>query len=118
MVRVISVHHFVSQDIHICEDPVAATTAAPDYLLLALPQHVVEVRDLSKGGDVAFSFPTVDQAHQMLHCCHGNSSLYSSGPDCLVVVNVWLKRQTGKSGSTAYTPPFIFSLFQKQRNSD
>lgn len=68
----ISVHHFVSQDIHTCEDPVAATTAAPDYLLLALPQHVVEVRDLSRGGDVVFSFPTVDQAHQMLHCCHGN----------------------------------------------
>jgi hypothetical protein len=71
MVRVISVHHFVSQDIHTCEDPVAATTAAPDYLLLALPQHMVEVRDLSRGGDVVFSFPTVDQAHQMLHCCHG-----------------------------------------------
>lgn len=73
MVRVISVHHFVSQDIHTCEDPVAAATAPPDYLLLALSQHVVEVRDLSKGGDVSFSFPTVDQAQQLLHCCTGNS---------------------------------------------
>jgi len=91
MVRVISVHHFVRQDIHTCEDPVAATTAAPDYLLLALSQHVVEVRDLSKGGDVAFSFPTVDQAHQMLHCCHGNSSLDRTGPDCLVVVGLGAK---------------------------
>jgi len=91
MVRVISVHHFVCQDIHTCEDPVAATTAAPDYLLLALSQHVVEVRDLSKGGDVVFSFPTVDQAHQMLHCCHGNSSLDRTGPDCLVVVDLEAK---------------------------
>ncbi|XP_021913117.1 Hermansky-Pudlak syndrome 3 protein isoform X3 [Zootermopsis nevadensis] len=72
MVRVISVHHFVSQDIHTCEDPVTAATAPPNYLLLALPQHVVEVRDLSKGGGVSFSFPTVDQAQQMLHCCNGN----------------------------------------------
>lgn len=77
MVRVISVHHFVSQDIHTCEDPVAATTASPDYLLLALPQHQVEVRDLSKGGDVTLRFPTVDQARQVLHCCHGNSCFYS-----------------------------------------
>jgi hypothetical protein len=37
----------------------------------------VEVRDLSKGGDVVFNFPTVDQVHQMLHCCHGNGILYS-----------------------------------------
>ncbi|XP_069678464.1 BLOC-2 complex member HPS3 isoform X2 [Periplaneta americana] len=72
MVRVISVHHFVSQDIHTCEDPVAVTTAPPDYLLLALPQHVVEVRDLAKGGSIVFNFPTVDQVHQMLHCCNGN----------------------------------------------
>lgn len=72
MVRVISVHHFVSQDIHTCEDPVAATTASPDYLLLALSQHQVEVRDLSKGGDVTLRFPTVDRARQVLHCCCGN----------------------------------------------
>lgn len=117
MVRVISVHHFVRQDIHTCEDPVAATTAAPNYLLLALPQHVVEVRDLSKGGDVVFSFPTVDQAHQMLHCCHGNSSLDSSGPDCLVVVYLGLKRQTGKRGSTS-SHHLSFSLCFKETHCD
>ena len=33
-------------------------------------------------------------------------------PDCLVV-GVWVKRQAGKRGSTAHTPPSIFCLFGK-----
>ncbi|KAK7788466.1 hypothetical protein R5R35_014523 [Gryllus longicercus] len=72
MVRVMSVHHFVSQDIHTCEDPLAVTTAPPDLLLLALPQHIVDVRDLSKGGTTAFMFPTVDEVQVLVHCCTGN----------------------------------------------
>lgn len=72
MVRVMSVHHFTSQDIHTCEDPLAVTTAPPDLLLIALPQHVVEVRDLSKGSNTTFVFPTVDEVQFMVHCCTGN----------------------------------------------
>uniref|UniRef100_A0A1B6CI50 BLOC-2 complex member HPS3 N-terminal domain-containing protein n=1 Tax=Clastoptera arizonana TaxID=38151 RepID=A0A1B6CI50_9HEMI len=72
MVRVISVHHFDSQAIQTCEDPVAVTTAPPDRLLVALSHHVVEVRDLSDEGKPAFSFPTVDQVCFMLHCATGN----------------------------------------------
>ncbi|XP_063220161.1 BLOC-2 complex member HPS3 [Bacillus rossius redtenbacheri] len=72
MVRVISVHHFASQDIQTCEEPVAVTSAPPNRILVALSQHLVEVRDLAAGGDVIFTFPTVDRVHQMLHCRTGN----------------------------------------------
>jgi hypothetical protein len=71
MVRVISVHHFASQDIHTCEEPLAVTTAPNDRLLLALPQHAIEVRDLRKGGNVSHVFPTVDEVTHMIHCCNG-----------------------------------------------
>lgn len=76
MVRVISVHHFSNQDIHTCEEPLAATTAPPDRLLLAFAQHVIEVRDLAKGGDPIFTFPTVDEVHSMIYCCNGNYILF------------------------------------------
>ncbi|XP_066997400.2 BLOC-2 complex member HPS3 isoform X2 [Anabrus simplex] len=72
MVRVMSVHHFTSQDIHTCEEPLAATTAPPDLLLLALPQHVIEVHNLAKSDRPSFTFPTVDEVHQMVHSCCGN----------------------------------------------
>ncbi|XP_049805068.1 Hermansky-Pudlak syndrome 3 protein homolog [Schistocerca nitens] len=72
MVRVISVHHFANQDIHKCEEPLAVTTAPPDRLLLAQAQHAVEVRGLAEGGDVLFTFPTVDEVRQMVYCCNGD----------------------------------------------
>nr|CAD7400072.1 unnamed protein product [Timema cristinae] len=72
MVRVISIHHFPSQDIQTCEEPVAVATALPNYLLLALPQHVVEVHNLETAGNVVFTFPTVDQVNHMVHCKTGN----------------------------------------------
>lgn len=71
MVRVISVHHFASQDIHTCEEPLAVITAPNDRLLIALPQHAIEVRDLKKGGIPSHTFPTVDEVTHMIHCCNG-----------------------------------------------
>ncbi|BES92022.1 Hermansky-Pudlak syndrome 3 [Nesidiocoris tenuis] len=72
MVRVISVHHFDSQVIKTCEEPLAATSAPPDRILAALPHHVIEVHDLSQRGQASFSFPTVDRVHELQYCLTGN----------------------------------------------
>ena len=64
MVRVLTAHHFASQDIQTCDDPVAVAAVPPDKLLIASADHVVEVRDLSKGGEAVSSFPTVDLVQQ------------------------------------------------------
>lgn len=72
MVRVISVHHFTNQNILTVEQPTACTVAPPDKLLLALMNNCVEVRDLKNEGDVLFSFPSVDEVIQIVHCRNGN----------------------------------------------
>ncbi|XP_034238790.1 Hermansky-Pudlak syndrome 3 protein homolog [Thrips palmi] len=72
MVRVLTAHHFASQDIQTCEDPVAVAAVPPDKLLIASADHVVEVRDLSKGGEAVSTFPTVDLVQHMAYCSTGN----------------------------------------------
>lgn len=71
MVRVISAHHFASQHIQTVEQPTASTVAPPNRLLLALSSHCIEVRDLSSEGDVLFTFPTVDEVTNIIHCLNG-----------------------------------------------
>ncbi|CAB3376857.1 Hypothetical predicted protein [Cloeon dipterum] len=72
MVRVISVHHFVSQEIQPVDEPLAVASATPDKLLVALPIHAVEVRDLRKGALPTHCFPTVDEVRFLTHCTQGN----------------------------------------------
>ncbi|CAH2008089.1 unnamed protein product [Acanthoscelides obtectus] len=72
MVRVISVHHFANQHVQVIEQPTACTVAPPNRLLSALMSNCVEVRDLNNESDVLFSFPTVDEVIQIVHCINGN----------------------------------------------
>ncbi|XP_066255602.1 uncharacterized protein [Euwallacea similis] len=72
MVRVISVHHFATQNVQTVEQPTACTVAPPDRLLLALTSNCIEVRDLRNDSEVQFSFPTVDEAIQIVHCLNGD----------------------------------------------
>ncbi|XP_059478849.1 BLOC-2 complex member HPS3 [Neocloeon triangulifer] len=72
MVRVISVHHFVSQEIQPVDEPLAVASATPDKLLIALPIHAVEVRDLRRGALPTHCFPTVDEVRFLTHCIQGN----------------------------------------------
>ncbi|KAF5284703.1 hypothetical protein FQR65_LT13439 [Abscondita terminalis] len=72
MVRVITVHNFVNQHVQVIEQPTASAVAPPDRLLLALSSHCIEVRDLKFESNLLFSFPTVDQVNQLLHCLNGN----------------------------------------------
>ncbi|XP_044260158.1 Hermansky-Pudlak syndrome 3 protein homolog [Tribolium madens] len=72
MVRVISVHHFAGQNIQTVEQPTACTVAPPDKLLLALTSNCIEVRDLKNESEVLFSFPSVDEVIQIVHCRNGD----------------------------------------------
>ncbi|KAK5638906.1 hypothetical protein RI129_013201 [Pyrocoelia pectoralis] len=72
MVRVITVHNFINQHVQVVEQPTATTVAPPDRLLLALNSHCVEVRDLKCESNLLFTFPTVDQVKQLVHCLNGN----------------------------------------------
>lgn len=72
MVRVISVHHFANQHIQVVEQPTACTVAPPNRLLSALMNNCVEVRDLSNDSEIIFSFPTVDEVVQIVHCLNGD----------------------------------------------
>ncbi|XP_064214386.1 BLOC-2 complex member HPS3 isoform X2 [Tribolium castaneum] len=72
MVRVISVHHFAGQHIQTVEQPTACCVAPPDKLLLALTSNCIEVRDLKNESDVLFTFPSVDEVIQIVHCRNGD----------------------------------------------
>ncbi|CAG9815124.1 unnamed protein product [Phaedon cochleariae] len=72
MVRVISVHHFANQHVQVIEQPTACTVAPPNRLLSALMSNCVEVRDLANESEVMFSFPTVDEVIQIVHCLNGD----------------------------------------------
>lgn len=78
MVRVISVHHFPNQDIQTVEQPTASAIAPPKRLLLALATHCIQVRDLENKCEVLFSFPTVDEVKQIVHCLNGKYHYSSS----------------------------------------
>ena len=65
MVRVISAHHFKSQDVSTCAAPCCSATAG-DLLLLASSLHQVEVRDLARQQQPHHTFPTVDLVTRMV----------------------------------------------------
>lgn len=76
MVRVITVHNFLGQNVTQIEEPMAmctATSQGREMLLLALSTHCVEVWDLMNS-DVKLHtvFPTVDMINQMAHCAKGD----------------------------------------------
>lgn len=76
MVRVITVHNFLGQNVAQIEEPTATCTATShgrEMLLLALPTHCVEVWELMNS-DVKLRtvFPTVDMINQMVHCTKGD----------------------------------------------
>lgn len=72
MVRVIPVHSFLEQKVARIEEPAASCTAG-DFLLLALPSHCVEVRDLTTPDlSIVNTFPTVDLVMQIIHCNKGD----------------------------------------------
>ena len=60
MVRVISVHHFESQDVATVSTPMSSTTTPDNKLLVATENLVVEVRDLKNSGQLTYSFQTID----------------------------------------------------------
>ena len=59
MVKVISVHHFLSQDVATIPGPTAVTLAGQNILLMATENLQVEVRDLKAAGKVSHTFPTI-----------------------------------------------------------
>ncbi|PBC26954.1 Hermansky-Pudlak syndrome [Apis cerana cerana] len=72
MVRVITVHNFLGQNITQIEEPTAsciANASGREMLLLALSTHCIEVWDLMMS-DIKLHtvFPTVDMINQMIHC--------------------------------------------------
>ncbi|GIX99960.1 hermansky-Pudlak syndrome 3 [Caerostris darwini] len=72
MVRVVSCHHFVSQDVFLSENEPTAFCGAQDKLLVSTVQHAVDVHDLDARGNVLHSFPTVDVVKQIIYCESGN----------------------------------------------
>ncbi|XP_014476426.1 PREDICTED: uncharacterized protein LOC106745380 [Dinoponera quadriceps] len=76
MVRVITVHNFLGQNVSQIEEPMAVCTAVSqgrEMLLLALSTHCVEVWDLMNSDvKVHTVFPTVDMINQMAHCVKGD----------------------------------------------
>ena len=53
MVKVISVHHFLSQDVLTISRPLASALAGSNILLLATDNLNVEVRDLKKAAKLS-----------------------------------------------------------------
>ncbi|OAD60979.1 Hermansky-Pudlak syndrome 3 protein like protein [Eufriesea mexicana] len=76
MVRVITVHNFLGQNITQIEEPTAsciANTSGHEMLLLALSTHCVEVWELMISDIKLYTvFPTVDMINQMVHCTKGD----------------------------------------------
>ncbi|KFM72563.1 Hermansky-Pudlak syndrome 3 protein, partial [Stegodyphus mimosarum] len=72
MVRVVSCHHFLSQDVFLSENEPVAFCGAQGKLLVATTQHAVNVHDLDSRGNVLHTFPTVDIVKQIIFCESGN----------------------------------------------
>ena len=77
MVRVISVHHFTSQDVSLVPKPLASAIAncgsgSSLLLLSAENQAAIQVRNLDKCAKLSHSFQTIDQANQIAYSPVGN----------------------------------------------
>ena len=71
MVRVISVHHFTSQDVSSIPKPIASTIAGK-YLLVSTENHQIQVHNLEKSTLLSHSFQTLDKAIEVVHSSIGN----------------------------------------------
>ena len=71
MVRVISVHHFTSQDVSSIPTPIASTIAGK-YLLVSTENHQIQVRNLQKSTLLSHSFQTLDKAIELVYSPVGN----------------------------------------------
>ena len=71
MVRVISVHHFTSQDVSSIPKPIASTIAGK-YLLVSTENHQIQVHNLEKSTLLSHSFQTLDKAIEIVHSTIGN----------------------------------------------
>ena len=72
MVKVISVHHFLSQDVLSISKPLASAMAGSDKLLMATENLQIEVRDLKKAAELSHTIPTMDQVSVIVHSPIGN----------------------------------------------
>ncbi|XP_023218717.1 Hermansky-Pudlak syndrome 3 protein-like [Centruroides sculpturatus] len=72
MVRIISCHHFLSQDVFLSDSEPVALCTAQEKLLVATLHHSIEVRDLDHRGRILHTFPTVDRVKQVIYCDAGN----------------------------------------------
>jgi hypothetical protein len=71
MVRVISVHHFTSQDVSSIPKPIASTIAG-NYLLVSTENHQIQVHNLEKSTLLSHSFQTIDKAIEIVYSPIGN----------------------------------------------
>ena len=71
MVRVISVHHFTSQDVASIPKPIASTIAG-NHLLVSTENHQIQVHNLKKSTLLSHSFQTLDRAIEVVHSPVGN----------------------------------------------
>ena len=71
MVRVISVHHFTSQDVSSIPKPISSTIAG-DYLLVSTENHQIQVHNLQKSTLLSHSFQTIDKAVEIVYSPIGN----------------------------------------------
>ena len=71
MVRVISVHHFTSQDVSSIPKPIASTIAG-NHLLVSTENHQIQVHNLKKSTLLSHSFQTLDRAIEVIHSPVGN----------------------------------------------
>ena len=71
MVRVISVHHFTSQDVSSIPQPTASTIAG-DYLLISTESHQVQVHNLKRCTRLSHSFQTIEKVIELVYSPIGN----------------------------------------------
>ena len=71
MVRVISVHHFTSQNVSSIPKPIASTIAG-NHLLVSTENHQIQVHNLKKSTLLSHSFQTLDRAIEVIHSPVGN----------------------------------------------
>ena len=86
MVRVISVHHFTSQDVSSIPKPIASTIAG-NYLLVSTENHQIQVHNLKKSTLLSHSFQTLDRAIEVVHSPVGNYVVTLEGNRDLVEDN-------------------------------
>lgn len=72
MVRVISVHHFLKQEINSVDEIIDVAAVPPDILLLVQSNHTISVKNLSIVNDPGYTIPTVDDILKIIYSIQGN----------------------------------------------